>query len=177
MSSSALVSATGRSAGRRSRSPPAREPARSFRRAGLSLSPIHFPSSDTAAGAGGLCPVLASHALEVSSAGIAVGVTFQWNCICEVAEWWKGVGVFPRAHALHAGEFAPLLRCASIILPTGDDRRLTELSNVVAYPCRLSSRGSTPCTPLSFLWMPLHRRPEFQPPAFSIGQNGLRQLR
>src|SRR3977135_1448843 len=111
--------------------------------------------------------------------------------MCEVAEWRKGVGVFPslwkafsrpiagrlgrvpngprpaesawhgaaeaprsRAHALHAGELAPLLRCASINLPTGDDRRLTELSNVVAYPCRHSraeaSRGSTPCTPLSF---------------------------
>jgi len=38
----------------------------------------------------------------------------------------------------------------------------------------LTNRGSTPCTPLSFLWMPLHRRPGFQPPMFSIGQNGPR---
>jgi hypothetical protein len=137
-----------------------------------------------------LCPILASHALEVSSAGIASGVTFQWNCISAslsnlfgekerrsggVAErgwgispfgeslqsansrdsretWagaqrsrpaesaWDGAADAPRSrvHALHAGELAPLLRCASIILPAGDDRRLTELSNVVAYPCRHS---------------------------------------
>jgi hypothetical protein len=41
---------------------------------------------------GGLVfPVLASHALEVSSAGTAVCVTFQWECIyANNRETWAG---------------------------------------------------------------------------------------
>ena len=128
-----------------------------------------------------MCPVLASHALEVSSAGIAVGVTFQWNCIsaslsnlvkrngADSRETWAGAqrsrpaesardgadAPRSRAHALHAGKLAPLLRCASIILPAGDDRRLTELSNVVAYPCRPSRTEDRRHGPHpGLLWIP-----------------------
>jgi hypothetical protein len=40
--------------------------------------------------------------------------------------------------AVHAAGFPRPMRCASIILPGGEARRLTELSNVVAYACRHS---------------------------------------
>jgi|HubBroStandDraft_6_1064221.scaffolds.fasta_scaffold34880_5 hypothetical protein len=68
------------------RGPTKRGPHRPARRHEVSDVPAYrfpqfiFPLSDTAARTGGY-PVPASHALQVSSVGIAVSVTFQCDCI------------------------------------------------------------------------------------------------
>src|SRR3981081_4873058 len=97
------------------------------------------------------------------------------------ARSWRPAGEFRRSaraapHAAHAGGFPRPMRCERIILRGATCDVALDRTEQCCGVClsTLSSRGSTPCTPLSFLWMTLHPRPEFQPTPFSIDQNELR---
>jgi hypothetical protein len=76
------------------------------------------------------------------------------NGLTDLSERIGGLKKLPDSILLSSRVPRPPCRYASIILPSDDARLLTELSNVVAYPCRHSRtedrQMATPGQPTSY---------------------------